>query len=107
MKKFLTLSIKDQICLTIIALNIFCLVVILAVFCSLIYEIFKEDYRQKKLYFYDKYKDYIESCFYFQNFCLLQYEEIVRRMQKHSFKYLQVFSHIMKILCLMIIVKQL
>jgi len=79
--KFLTLPIKNQICITIITLNIFCLLVILTICGSLAYEILKEDFKQKKLYFYEKYKEYIESCFYFQNFCLLQYEEIIKRIQ--------------------------
>ena len=89
---FLTLSMKEQICLTIVALNIFCLIVILSICCSLSYEILKEDYKAKKLYFYNKYKDYIESCFYFQNFCLLQYEEIIKRIQKQSYEYNIVFN---------------
>ena len=85
--RFLTISIKEQICITIIFLNLFCILVILFICCSFTYEIIKEDYKQKKFYFYDKYKDYIESCFYFKNFCLLQYEEIIRRMQKQSWNY--------------------
>ena len=69
---FLTLSIKEQICILIIFLTLFSIIVILCLCCSFSYEILKEDYKQKKLYFFDKYKDYIESCFYFQNFFLLQ-----------------------------------
>ena len=79
--KFLTLPIKNQICIAIIALNLFCLLAILSIFGSLAYEILKEDFKHKKLYFYEKYKDYFEGCFYFQNFCLLQYEEIIKRIQ--------------------------
>lgn len=79
---FLTLSIKKQIYITIIVLNIFCILVIIAIFGSLAYEILKEEYKQKKLYFYNKYEDYIESCFYFQNYYFLQYEEIIKKMQK-------------------------
>ena len=66
--------------------NIFSILVILCLCCSFSYEILKEDYKQKKLYFYDTYKEYIESCFYFQNFCLLQYEEIIKRIQKQIWK---------------------
>ena len=69
--KFLTLSMKEQICITIFALYLFCILVLLSICCSLAYEILKEDFNQKKLYFYDKYKQYFESCFYFQNFCIL------------------------------------
>ena len=87
--RFLTISIKEQICIVIIFLNLFCILVILCICCSFTYEIIKEDYKGKKIYFYDKYKDYIESCFYFKNFCLLQYEEIIRRMQKQSWNYHQ------------------
>ena len=83
---------KEQICLTIFILNIFCLIVILSICCSFSYEILKEDYKAKKLYFYNKYKDYIESCFYFQNFCLLQYEEIIKRIQKQSYEYNRIFN---------------
>jgi len=79
--KFLTLPIKNQICIVIIALNIFCILSILSIFGSLAYQILKEDINQKRLYFYEKYKEYIESCFYFQNFCLLQYEELIKRIQ--------------------------
>lgn len=84
---FLTISIKEQICITIIFLNFFCILVVIFICCSFTYEIIKEDYKGKKNYFYDKYKDYIESCFYFKNFCLLKYEEIIRRMQKQSWNY--------------------
>ena len=89
---FLTLSIKNQICISIIAFIIFCLIVILSIFGSLTYEILNEDYKQKKLYFYEKFKDYIESSFYFENFCLLQYEEIIKRIQIQLWEHLQVTS---------------
>ena len=78
--KFLTLSMKEQIFITIIALTCFSVLVILCLTCSFSYEVLKEDYKQKKLYFYDKYREYIESCFYVQNFKSLQYEEIIKRM---------------------------
>ena len=84
---FLTLSMREQICLAIIFLNLFSLIVILCVSCSFSYDILKEVYNQKKRYFFDKYKEYIELSFYFQNFCLLQYEEIIKRMQYQSYKY--------------------
>ena len=79
--KFLTLPIKNQICIAIITLNIFCILAILSIFGSLAYQILKEDFKQKRLYFYVKYQEYIEGCFYFQNFCLLQYEELIKRIQ--------------------------
>ena len=85
----MTLSIKEQIGITIVVLTIFSILVILCLTCSFSYEILKEDYKQKRLYFFDKYKQYIESCFYFQNFCLLQYEEILKRMQKQIWKFHQ------------------
>ena len=88
--KFLTLSMKEQICITIFVLDVFCALVLLSICGSLAHEILEEDYNQKKLYFYDKYKDYFESCFYFQNFCLLQYEEILKRTQKQMWDHLQV-----------------
>ena len=87
--KFLTLSIKRQICITIIILTIFSIFVILSLICAFSYEILKEDYKQKKLYFFNKYKEYVESCFYYQNFCLLQYEEIIKRMQSQICNFLQ------------------
>jgi len=90
--KFLNLPIKNQIYITIIALNIFCLLVILSICGSLAYEILKEDCKQKKLYFYEKYKEYIESCFYFQNFCLLQYEEIIKRIHMQIGENLHILS---------------
>ena len=57
---FLNLSMKEQICLAIISLTLFCILVILIVCCSLMYEILIKDYEQKKLYFYNRYKDNIE-----------------------------------------------
>ena len=90
--KFLTLPIKNQICIVIIVLNLFCILVILSIFGSLAYQILKEDFNQKRLYFYEKYKEYIESCFYFQNFCLLQYEELIKRIQLQMREILQVAS---------------
>jgi len=90
--KILTLPIKIQIYIAIMALNLFCLLVILSICGSLAYEILKEDMKQKKLYFYEAYKEYIESCFYFHNFCLLQYEEIIKRIQIQLRENLQVSS---------------
>ena len=86
---FLTLSMKEQLCITIISLNIFCIIVIISICGSLAYEFLKEDYRQKKLYFFEKYQDYIETCFFFQNFYLLQYEELIKRIQKQIWEYQQ------------------
>ena len=83
-KCFLNLSMKEQICITIIALTLFCICVILIVCCSLIYEILNKDYEQKKLYFYKRYKEYIESTFYLQSFYMMQYEEIIHRIQKQT-----------------------
>ena len=56
------------------------------------YEIIKEDIKQKKLYFYENYQEYIESCFYFQSFYLLQYEEIVKRIHKQIWEYEKSFK---------------
>jgi len=83
---FLNLSIKEQICITIIALTLFCILVILIVCCTLIYEILSKDFQIKKAYFYKKYKQYLESCFYFQSFHIMQYEEILHRIQKQIWK---------------------
>ena len=47
--KILTLPIKIQICIAIVALNLFCLLVILSICGSLAYEILIEDIKQKKL----------------------------------------------------------
>ena len=90
--RFLNLSMKEQICITIIALTLFCIGVILIVCCSLIYEILDKDYEQKKLYFYKRYKEYIESTFYFQSFYMMQYEEIIHRMQKQIWRLQQSLS---------------
>ena len=89
---FLSLSIKQQICFTIISLNIFCILVILSICGSLAYEIIKEDIKQKKLYFYENYQDYVESLFYFQSFYLYQYEEIIRRIHKQIWEYEKVID---------------
>ena len=90
---FLNLSMKEQICLAIISLTLFCILVILIVCCSLMYEILIKDYEQKKLYFYNRYKDYIESTFYFQNFYMMQYEETIHHIQKQTWR-LQQASYI-------------
>ena len=84
---FLTLSMREQICFAILILNFFSLMVILCVACSFCYEILIEDYNKKKRYFFDKFKEHIEISFYFQNFCLLQYEEIIKRVQIQMYKY--------------------
>jgi hypothetical protein len=91
--KFLTLSIKEQICLTIISLSFFCLLAVFCICVSLSYEFFKEDYKFKKLYFFNRYKDYIESSFYFQNICLLQYEDIIKYIQKLSYEHYQKLNY--------------
>ena len=85
--KFLTLSMREQICFTIILLTIFSVIVVLCIIGSLIYEVLKEDYKIKKTYFLTKYREYIETCFYFENFCILQYEEVIKRIQKQIWEF--------------------
>ena len=48
---FLTLSIREQLCLTILILTIFSLLVILCLPGSFSYEILMEDYKRKKKIF--------------------------------------------------------
>ena len=50
------------------------------------YEILNKDYEQKKIFIYDKYKKYLESVFYFQSFYIMEYEEIIHRMQKEFWR---------------------
>ena len=83
----MTLSIKEQVFIIILLSTIFSLIVILCLPCSFSYEILKKDYKRKKKYFYKKYKDYIESCYYYQGYTLLKYEEIIKRMLKEAMKY--------------------
>ena len=87
--RFLTLSIKEQVCLTIVILTLFSILVILCLPCSFSYEILREDYKQKKKFFYNEYKEYIEACFYYQGYNLLKYEELIKRMLKQADKYSQ------------------
>ena len=84
--RFLNLSMKEQICITIILLTLFCILVILIVCGSLMYEILNKDYEQQKIFIYDKYKKYVESVFYFQSFYIMEYGEIIHRMQKEFWR---------------------
>ena len=65
---FLTLSMNEQICITILALNIFCALVILSICGSLAYEILKEDYRQKNYTFLKGIKTILNHAFIFKTF---------------------------------------
>ena len=87
--QFLTLSIKEQLFITILILTIFSVIVILCIPGSFSYEILMEDYKKKKKFFYKEYRDYIQACFYFQSFTMLKYEEIIKRMAKQMYKYSQ------------------
>ena len=84
---FLTLSIKEQLWITILMLTIFSFLVILVLPGSFSYEILMEDYKRKKKFFYNEYMEYIHACFYFHNFNILKYEELVKRMAKQIYKY--------------------
>jgi len=86
---FLHLSLKQQVIIVIIVLTIYSVFVIVSFSCSFFYEVIKKDYNNKKLYFYDRYKDFIESCFFYHNFYLMQYEEIIKRMQRQTYSYHQ------------------
>ena len=66
---FLNLSMKQQIGITIIVLTLFSILVILAICCTLLYEILYQDYKNKKNYFH-----------------IMQYEEILHRIQKQILK---------------------
>ena len=83
---FLNLSMKQQIGITIIVLTLFSILVILAICCTLLYEILNQDYKNKKNFFYNKYKQYMEIAFYYQSFHIMQYEEILHRIQKQILK---------------------
>ena len=87
LSRFLTLSIRDQVCFTIVILTVFSFLVIICLPCSFSYQILREDYKQKKRFFYNEYKEYIEAAFYYQGYNLLKYEEIIKRMLKEAFKY--------------------
>ena len=96
---FLTLSMREQICLTILFLSLFSVAVILCIIGSLSYEILKENYKYKKIFIYNIYKEYIESCFYFQSFNLLQYEELIKRSQKQIWAFYEtliIYSDILR-----------
>ena len=95
---FLNLSIKEQICITIIVLTFFCILVILIVCCTLIYEILSKDFQTKKAYFYKKYQQYLESAFYYQSFHAMQYEEILHRIQKQIWKIQQSIDVYLKLM---------
>ena len=84
---FLTLSIKEQLFITILLLTIFSIIVILCLPGSFSYEILMEDYKKKKRFFFKEYREYIQACFYFQSFTMLKYEEIIKRMAKQMYKY--------------------
>ena len=84
---FLTLSIKEQLWITILILTIFSFIVILILPGSFSYEILMEDYKRKKKFFYNEYMEYIHACFYFHSFNILKYEELIKRMSKQIYKY--------------------
>ena len=85
--KFLTLSIKEQLWITILILTLFSALVILCLPGSFSYEILMEDYKRKKKFFYNEYMEYIQASFYFHSFNILKYEEIIKRMAKQIYKY--------------------
>ena len=84
---FLTLSIKEQLFITILLLTLFSIIVILVLPGSFSYEILREDYKKKKTFFYNEYREYIQASFYLQSYTILQYEEILKRMTKQIYKY--------------------
>ena len=86
--RFLTLSIREQIFITIIILRVFSIIVILCLPCSFSYEILREDYIKKKKFFFNRYKEYLEACFYYQGYQLLKYEELLKRILKQADKYI-------------------
>ena len=84
---FLTLSIKEQLFITILVLTSFSIIVILVLPGSFSYEILREDYKKKKTFFYNEYSEYMQASFYLQSYTILQYEEILKRMTKQIYKY--------------------
>ena len=66
--KFLTLSMKEQICITIFALYLFCILVLLSICCSLAYEILKEDFNQKNYIFMININNILKVVFIFKIF---------------------------------------
>ena len=83
---FLNLSMKEQIFLSLVILTLFCILVTTSIFLPLLYEILYKFYEIRKNFFYDKYKKYIEAAFYYQSFHIMQYEEILHRIQKQILK---------------------
>ena len=66
--RFLTLSMKEQICLTIVVLTAFCILVILSICCSLSYEFLKQDYKQKNYIFLTNIEIILKAHFFLKIF---------------------------------------
>ena len=86
-KKFLTLSIRHQIIIVVIIISIFCLLSILALFSLYTNIIVSIQSRKRKEYYFQKYKEIIDSEIRFQSFLLYQYEQIIKGFNSQIYHY--------------------
>ena len=86
-KKFLTLSIKHQISIILFLIYILCLFSTLGIFSLYTEIIVGMQYRKRKEYLYQKYKDIIDSQIRFQTFLLFQYEELIKVFNSQIYYY--------------------
>ena len=86
-QKLLTLSIKYQISIVIILLSILCLSFVLGLFHLYTNIIINMQRSKRKEYFYQRYKDIIDSKIRFQTFLLYQYEQLIKGFNSQIYYY--------------------
>ena len=86
-KKFLKLSIKHQILITLVLIYLVCIFSTIVAFSMYNNIIIEMQYKLKKKYFYQKYNEIIESEITFQTFLLFQYEQLIKVFNSQIYYY--------------------
>ena len=91
-KIFLTLSLKTQIYFALFLLTLFCFCLMFIFILILTYELISTKKINKKKYFYDlQYKIHISNIF-FQNICILQYEQLMKIVNIQVYYFVPAFA---------------
>ena len=86
-KKFLKLSIKHQISIILILIYVLCIFSTLGIFSLYTNIIIGMQYRSRKEFFYQRYKEVIDSEIRFQTFLLFQYEQLIKGFNSQIYYY--------------------
>ena len=95
-KIFLRLPLKTQIYFALFLITVFCIIIVLLCILLLVNESISSRKLNKKKYFYELQQKIISSNIFFQNICILQYDQIMKMVNTQVYYFGATFSSLTK-----------